>query len=132
MTTPAEVRDAIEAGYAEGHQRGQEVVRSLYAAKVRFRHEPPHPGDGVISRDELAAAQRAEGARFASAITDFRQDEVTVTLDGEHIVVAAVLAGMLPDGAALQVPITMRYIVDGGAIIEMVATVENSAQLGAS
>jgi hypothetical protein len=110
----------LQAANLIGFGAGRAAVCDHLAENVEIRHVPVLSTDGSWTRDEFAAQGRAEDTAFRAAMTDFRQESVRTTVDGNEITVHRTLCGTAADGTAVRVPLVNVYTVVDGLIRSIV------------
>src|SRR5438309_1397537 len=111
-----QIAERLRVANVAGFGEGRAAVGEFLGDKVEIRHVPPLSGDGVKDAKEFAASAPTEDAAYRKAMPDFHQEDVTVTVGADHVVLARTVCGTLADGSTLRIPIRNTYTVENGII----------------
>jgi hypothetical protein len=129
-----EIAERLRVANVAGFGEGRAAVGEFLGEKVTIHHVPPLEGDGVKDAKEFAGSAPSEDAAYRRAMSDFHQEDVTVTVGADHVVLARTVCGTLADGTKLRIPIRNTYTVDNGTItaIEPHIAAEDAAAMRAA
>jgi len=109
--TPSHANSRIEAmsariskslGYAKP------LPRDLLAAKIEVRHIPPMPTDPEIIDRKLFGSDLPA---LKSALSEFRMDVASTTVEKNAFVIKLVLSGTRRNGVRYSSPMSLRFVV---------------------
>jgi ketosteroid isomerase-like protein len=101
-----------------------DYLGSLWAEDLWVTHVPPMTNDGLRVGPELRVREHAMNERFLAAMPDYRQEDVTVGIDGDVIYLHMTWAGTRADGSEYRMPVEYAVTVDGGILTRCVVTVD--------
>lgn len=103
------------------------AVDELWAeAGVQMNHEPPLPGDGLISRAANSKASAARDALSYQLMPDYRFEDVDGKVVGSSFWIFYTRVGTLKNGKVMASPIAGRFLTDAGKITDVRLTIDLS------
>ena len=120
MASVEEIARGLRVGFAGGPASGNDAIHAYLSDEgFEVTHVPPSPMDGRVRRDQIFELGKAHTEVFPKFIEDYRWDDVAIEVQGDEIVLTCSLAGTLPGGVALDVPVRMIWTVEDGYIARM-------------
>ena len=121
MTTPEQLAQHLRDAYAVSMEAGLAAAGDFIAEDFELAHEPPHPADGMKVGSEMAAMWAKEGAMLKTAMPDAALTDMQISVDGDDVLLKAVMRGTNPDGSSLAHPYDVAYTVKGGKVVRACA-----------
>jgi hypothetical protein len=111
----ARIREAEGKGYLSGRTN----LHSLLVDEVALTRVPPMPGDGMRNKAKFLEMWQSENGAFERALTNYRQEDVDVSVDGNLITVVRSLCGTAPDGSDIHASMTNILTIENGRVVAM-------------
>ena len=103
-----------------------DVAKSRFPDKVTITHVPRIDQDGPAESAPVIDFMRAEQEALRRAMADYRQ-EVEVQVVDDAVDCDLRWRGTFSDGTGAEIALTLRFVIDDGAVVEMISTVDPSS-----
>ena len=106
----------LVAANEKGFLPGRAAVHELATDPVDIFHFPEWPGDGPMRRDRFMSIGEDEDRAWIEAMSDFRQEDISASVNGDVIELKRTLCGTLSGGREVRIPLRNLYSVFDGQI----------------
>jgi hypothetical protein len=106
----------VQAAETEGFAAGRRTCYELLADEVDLHRVPAWPEDGLRSKSQFLESWLMEADVLSTAITNFHQEDVETSIEGDTIRLLRSLCGTTADGTPVRVPIVNVLTIDDGRI----------------
>ena len=110
------IASRLVAANEEGFLSGRVAVHELVTDPVDIFHFPEWPGDGPMPRCRFLSIGEDEDRAWIEAMPDFRQEDVSASVNGDVIELKRTLCGTVPSGREVRIPLRNLYSVSDGKI----------------